>query len=218
MSQLRLSLLLLLLTGFFISCASSRPSTVQDYESAALSKAPQEGQVERKIIYSANLTLSVDNPNSTNSTLKQIANKYEGYFNEIGTYRTVIRVKSDYLNEATDEIATLGKVESKSLSGRDVTEEFMDYQIRLENAQKARDRYLELLAQAENVEATLKVEKELERLNEKIELLKGRIKRINHLSDYSTISIQLKKKKKPGILGYVSLGIYHSVKWLFVRN
>jgi hypothetical protein len=62
------------------------------------------------------------------------------------------------------------------------------------------------------------VEKELERLNETIELLKGEMNRINHLTAYSTISVYLKEKKKPGIIGYVGVGIYQAVKWLFVRN
>ena len=74
------------------------------------------------------------------------------------------------------------------------------------------------MEEAENVEAALKVEKELERLNEKIDLLKGKINRIDHLSEYSTISINYEQHKKPGILGYIGLGLYKGVKWLFVRN
>ena len=109
-------------------------------------------------------------------------------------------------------------MQNKNIVGQDVTEEYTDYKIRLENAEKARKRYLELLAKAEDVEATLKVEKELERLNETIDLLKGKMKRINHLSEYSTITVNLKEKKKPGLLGYIGIAIYHSVKWLFVRN
>ena len=47
----------------------------------------------------------------------------------------------------------------------------MDLEIRLENAEKARNRYLELLDKAETVGEVLSVEKELERLNEKIDLI-----------------------------------------------
>ena len=82
----------------------------------------------------------------------------------------------------------------------------------------ARKIYLELLKKAENVETALKVEKELERLNETIDLIKGKMNRINNLAEYSTIVINLKEKKKPGIIGYIGIGLYHSVKWLFVRN
>ena len=122
------------------------------------------------------------------------------------------------MDAAVKAIARLGKIQNQSLQGRDVTNEYLDYEIRLDNAIKARERYLELLNKAENVEAALQVERELERLNETIDLLKGRMNRIEHLSTFATITVELKEKKKPGILGYIGLGLYHSVKWLFVRN
>ena len=60
--------------------------------------------------------------------------------------------------------------------------------------------------------------RELERLNETIGLLKGRMARLDHLEAYSTINVELRERKKPGLLGYIGLGAYHAVKWLFVRN
>lgn len=173
---------------------------------------------ERKILFSAGLTLVVKNPDSTNIQIEQIAQKHKGYVNKIGTYQTVIRVKSDQLDAALDEISTLGKVRNKNLDGQDVTESYMDFKIRLDNAEKSRNRYLELLEKAETIAEILLVEKELERLNGTIEMLKGKMNRIEHLDEFSTISINLREKKKPGILGYVGLGIYRTVKWLFVRN
>ncbi len=177
-----------------------------------------ETKNERKVLFNAYLTLTVKNPDTANVYIEQIAKKYNGYVNQIGTYSSTIRVESDKLNDALKEIEALGRVDRKSISGQDVTDEYLDYEIRLENAHKARERYLELLEKAENVEAALKVEKELERLNETIDLLTGKMNRIDHLVQYSTITISLNEKKKPGVLGYVGMGLYYSVKWLFVRN
>lgn len=223
-------IIILFLSISILSCSASK-SYAPDY-----SQSPrQEGsgseiflkensvtasgvELERKILFSAYFSLIVNNTDTANARILKIADKYNGYANEIGTYRTVIRVRSNRLNEAVREISRLGKVKNKNITGQDVTEEFRDYQIRLENVKKARSRYLELLAKAENVEAALKVERELERLNETIDLLKGKINRLNHLEEFSTIHINLQEKKKPGILGYIGLGLYHSVKWLFVRN
>jgi hypothetical protein len=173
---------------------------------------------QKKILFSADLYLTVKNPDATNINIEKIAKNYKGYAKETGTYRTIIRVESKHLKNAIKDISELGKLRRKSINGQDVTESYLDYQIRLENAEKSRKKYLELLAKAENVATTLKVEKELERISEKIDLLKGKMKRINHLSDFSTITIYLKEKKKPGILGYIGVGLYRSVKWLFVRN
>jgi hypothetical protein len=173
---------------------------------------------QRKVISSAFLTLAVEHPDSTNQALAQIATRYEGYASQLGSYRSVIRVKSEHLDEALVAVRALGKVRSQRLGSEDVTDQYLDYQIRLENAQKARDRYLELLTQAENVEAALKVERELERLNETIDLLKGKLNRIDQLAVLATITVDLRERKKPGPIGYIGVGLYRAVKWLFVRN
>jgi hypothetical protein len=201
-----------------LSCASPK----YQYSDLAVARTAAQyddgQQTNRKILFSANLSITVKEPEEANQRMKEIARKHEGYVSEEGTARTVIRVSSARLEEAVEEVAALGKVTSKSLTGQDVTEDYLDLQVRLDNAQKARERYLELLAKAENVEAALKVEKELERLNETIDLLKGRINRIEHLDQFSTITARWSERKKPGLLGYVGIGLYQSVKWLFVRN
>ncbi len=122
------------------------------------------------------------------------------------------------LDTAIAAIAALGEITSKNIIGNDVTDRYTDYEIRLENAQSARKRYLELLSQAENVSAALMVEKELERLNTEIDLLEGQMRSITQNVQYSSITVYLNEKVKPGILGYIGIGIYEGVKWLFVRG
>lgn len=225
----KLSIFTLLLSAVLFSCSSTKnsgstyswPTDSETADGITLNESDQGMRGEnpdRKIIFNAQLSLAVDIPDSANGRIVDIAKKYGGYVHESGTFRSAIRVKSVHLQDAVRDISDLGKVRSKSISGYDVTEEYYDYQIRLDNAEKSRKRYLELLAKAENVQAALKVEKELERLNETIDLLKGKMNRIDHLSEYSTIFIEIKERKKPGLLGYIGVGIYHAVKWLFVRN
>ena len=172
----------------------------------------------RKILFSAYLTVEVDIPDTASGALKTIAKKYGGYVQESGSNRTIIRVRSEQLQTALEDIAGVGHITNKNVVGNDITDEYLDIKIRLDNALKARERYLQLLEKAENVEATLKVEKELERLNETIDRLKGRVNKFNHLSEYSTITVTIEKKSQPGILGYIFLGMYYSVKWLFVMD
>ncbi len=173
---------------------------------------------QRVVIYDARLDLTVKRPDTANMKLAAIAKKYEGYVQGSGTESAIIRVKASHLNEAIADIAKLGKLTYKNIYGDDVTDEYHDLNMRLENAEKARARYLELLAKAQNVDETLKVEKELERLNGEIDLLKGKIGRIAHLSEFSTITIEFTQKHQPGMLGYVGIGVYKVVKWLFVWN
>jgi len=111
-----------------------------------------------------------------------------------------------------DAVSKLGTVIRKNINAQDVTEDYLDYQIRLENAKKSRDRYLELLARAANVTATLKVEHELERLNGIIDLYTGKIKRLEYYSEFSTLTVNLDRERKQGLIGYISVGLYKSVK------
>jgi len=180
----------------------------------------EEGRVanNKKVIFSSSIYLTVENPDTTIARLTNITQKHKGYVQESGTMKCIIRIPNETRTAAAGEIEACGKVTYKNTTGEDVTDQYADYAIRLDNAKKARQRYLELLEKAETVAEALLVEKELERLNETIDLLEGKMNRIDHLSTYSTITIYLKEKKKPGIIGYIGIGIYHSVKWLFVRN
>ena len=144
--------------------------------------------------------------------------KYDGYVSQSSTNYATIRVLSKHFDAAINDLMTFGEVQSKQLSGQDVSDEYIDYEIRLENAIKARERYLVLLDKAENIIEAIMVEKELERLNGTIDLLKGKLEKYDHLEQYSTISVSFKEKKKPGLFGYIGMGIYYPVKWLFVRN
>jgi hypothetical protein len=171
-----------------------------------------------KIIYNAYIRLIVKQPDSLSQKLKEIAVKYDGYLLSAGSDEITIRVIADKLENAISDIEKEGKVDYKNISGEDVTEQFSDFEIRLDNAMKARKRYLELLENAANVSEALEVEKELERLNNEIELLKGKLKRMEHLVSYSTIRVGYQEKVKPGVLGYIGIGTYKFVKWFFVRN
>lgn len=212
---------------FVSGCVSKKEASMyyssseMPYRTAGLNKGSDKevhANEKRMLIYNAYLDLIIKDPDTINRKLIDIAKKYNGYAQSIGSRQTIIRVVSDSLNKAVQDISKLGKLNGKSISGEDVSEQYNDLRIKLENAERARKRYLELLDKAQNVDETLKVEKELERLNGEIDLLKGKINRYNHLTEYSTITISLKEKVKPGIVGYVFIGVYRAVKWLFVRN
>lgn len=179
------------------------------------SRAPEE----RLLTYDATISIEINTYNDTIiEYFKTTARKYGGYLSASTEYRSTIQVTAQNLDAALNDLAVLGKVQSKSVTGKDVTEEYADLEIRLENAQAARKRYLELLAQAENVSAALMVEKELERLNKEIDLLEGQKRYLEQNINFSSITIYLSEKVKPGVLGYVGIGIYEGIKWLFVRN
>ena len=194
------------------------------YTAATYSNAPDEfllkdkkkASSDRKVIRESELRLLVKNPDTTNAEIIRIADKYKGYVVLSGNQSTRIRVEASLMNEAIEDISKLGKVQDKTIRGKDVSDEYLDNEIRLENAERARKRYLELLDKAQTVSEGIMVERELERLNGEIDGLKGRLKNIDHLSEYATIDVRLQEKKILGPLGLISVGVYKFVKLLFV--
>ncbi len=169
------------------------------------------------IIYDAQLYINTElESDSINNSIIRIAEKYNGYTTNRANNYIIIRVKADLLKNAINDIEQFGEITQKIIQGNDLTLEFSDLNVKMDNLEKSRQRYLELLAKAENVETALKVEKELERLLFEIERTKGRLETISHLEKYSTISIYYKKEHKPGPISWVFKVIYSGVKWLFV--
>lgn len=202
------------------SYASNAPASYGYNYKGLISEQSEPGKMqdERMMAYDAIVDLTVKEPDTTIVQIRKMVDEKNGYIVSISPSRAVFRVKATMLNSCLEQIALFGKVTDKTIIGSDVTDQYQDLEIRLENAMKARSRYLELLEKAENVQAALMVEKELERLNTEIDILTGKIKRLEHIVEYSSITVNIEKKVKPGIVGYVFVGLYKSVKWLFVRN
>ncbi len=81
------------------------------------------------------------------------------------------------------------RFDQKDITTQDVTEEFMDLQTRINTKEKVEKRYLEVLAEAKNVEEILKVEAEVAKVRETIERAEGRLKYLQNKTQLSTIYI-----------------------------
>jgi hypothetical protein len=180
--------------------------------------ATKEYSGPKMLVYNANIGITVKNSDSTISQITRIAAEQKGYVVSKSNYQITIRIESEKLDGTVAQVSKLGKLTRKSVSTTDVSDNYADIKIRLDNAEKARTRYLELLAKAENVEAALKVEKELERLNTEIDQLRGQVIKMEHDVRFSTLTVNVNQKQKLGPLGYLFVGIGKGIGWLFVRG
>lgn len=212
--------------SFLTSCSAtnlaSEPaygkSISSDYGDINADKAEEITQTERKIIYNASMRVEVKKLETQTKDVVEKAKIQGGYMVSADIDNVTIRIPAEKLNSFMDEIATYGKVESRNVYSQDVTEQYADLDIRLENAEKSRKRYLELLNKANEVADILAIERELERLNTNIERLKGQLNSYDTQVKYSSVSIYFDEKVKPGPLGYIFVGLYKGVKFLFVRG
>jgi len=151
------------------------------------------------------------------------AKGFGGYLSQRSSNSLVVRVPAKDFNTLHDFIKTLAKVKYENVTAQDVTMQYTDLKIRLDVQTKMLARYNELLKRAANVKEAVEVERELSRITERVEQLKGQIRYYDSQIGYSTINVTFQepyaaftKETKPGPLGWVFYGLYVGVKWLFV--
>ncbi|HEY6953184.1 MAG TPA: DUF4349 domain-containing protein [Bacteroidota bacterium] len=222
-----MKLLLVILALFLgVSCSTQRiadrysstssQDVLREQTRGSASEQNTTSTLERVIQYSATINMNTDSPDSLFKRILDLTVANEGYMLRTEKERITVRIPTPRFASFLNSLSGYGEVVSKNIEGTDVTEEYFDLTTRLDNAQKTRLRYLELLNRAQTVESALSVERELERLNRDIDLLSGRINKLKHLADFSTITITTAAPVRPGPLGYVFYAAYVAFKWLIV--
>lgn len=157
-------------------------------------------QEDRKMIYTANLTLHVEDVrdagteiktfveglggNVTDSSITRGDNSYTGWF--------TVRVPVEQFDTALSGLKEMAVyVESEYSNAQDVTEYYTDLESRLTNKQAEEAQYLEILDQAESVTDILAVTQYLSTVRYEIESLQGQIKYYDSQIDYSSITVYL---------------------------
>ena len=189
------------------SRASSEPSAVEETSG-----------YERMIAYTASLRLSVRGTEETRSILLDHIKGSNGFVVRETENSITMRIPSAAMDNFLARARTLGTIESESRTGTDITDQYRDNTIRLDNLRNVRNRYVALLEQATTVSDILGIERELERVNTDIEILEGRIRHAELSVAYSNITVTLSEKARPGPIGWFFYGLYHGIKWLIVWN
>jgi len=146
---------------------------------------------QRVVIYSGVMGLVVSDIRQTLETIRAQAVTMGGYMQEMDACSIMVRVPAGRFNDAVAFVATLGEIVQQHIKSQDVTEEMRDLKIRLDNAQQTRTRLLGILEKSQKVEDTLKIEAELERVTQTIELLKGKIQMLESQVAFSVLKVQL---------------------------
>src|SRR5688500_9073055 len=99
-----------------------------------------------------------------------------------------IKVPVEQFDEVVQLIAEDGdKIIEKRISSEDVTASLFDTRSRMEAKKRVRERYMDLLKQANKMNDILEVEKEINGIQQEIEAAAGRINYLSHASAYSSI-------------------------------
>lgn len=167
-------------------------------DSHLISSTTTVAGIERKVIYTSQLSLQVEDLDRFHERLEERLQALGGYLAQAsisgqergrrqGSFS--LRVPAAQFEPLLTEIKNLGTVERENRSANDVTQEYIDLDARLANLKRQEERLAEILKQARNVNEVLQVEKELGRTRGEIESLSGRLKYLKNQIDFSTVNI-----------------------------
>jgi len=150
------------------------------------------------IIRTAQLSLITKEFDKARANLESILKRHRGYVGELkaggatGSGRTLtatLRVPADQLDPTLTEVKVLGRVESESQSGQDVTSQYVDLQARLANARNTEQRLTDLLRnRTGKLSDVLEVEQEVDRVRGEIEQMEAERKNMANQVSFATLN------------------------------
>jgi hypothetical protein len=157
-------------------------------------------QIERLVIKTAEISLQVESVGQAEADVRAKVQALGGYVvraessgaDENLTARITFRVPAPRFDEALAGMQGLAKkVLGRTVSGDDVTEEFVDLQSRMRNLEVTRDRLLTFMDKATTVEEALQVNTSLSQIQGEIEQVKGRTEFLKQSAALSTVTVSL---------------------------
>ncbi len=168
---------------------------------------------DRLVIYTASIGLNVSSVQLALPQIQQIAASQGGYIGrtdlqpipkgvyiagkevkEQGFTATItVLIPANRYGEAQTQIMKLGKVDYYSLSTQDVTDQAVDLEARLKNAQNVLNQYNDILTKASRIEDILNIQSRIDNTQERIEVLKAQTQNLQKQVSYATITLTLKE-------------------------
>lgn len=159
--------------------------------------------IERKLIKTGNITFEVKELEATRKSIVGLVKQYKGYISNDREYKSSdrlsntlsVRIPEEKFDVLLKEISKgVDKFDNKSVNISDVTEQFLDTEVRLKTKKALEAKYLEILKKAKTVREILDVERELGKLRGDIESTEGRLKYLQNQVSFSTLNITFYKQ------------------------
>ncbi|HIH97280.1 MAG TPA: DUF4349 domain-containing protein [Thermoplasmata archaeon] len=155
-------------------------------------------RAERMVIQKASLKLEVEDSSETAEKITEITRAAGGFIADSETWitstgqgkgKSTIRIPREKFFSTIGKIELLGNVESKEITGEDITEEYIDLESHLRNYQQTEDRLLKILKKAKKVSEIMEVEEALTEVRGEIEEITGRMEYLRNRVNLSTITV-----------------------------
>ncbi len=155
---------------------------------------------ERMVVRTADLDLIVPDTEKAMDDIQAMARELGGYVVSVEAYQyqegrqatVTFRVPAERLDAALDRLRAMATtVRRESVSGQDVTDQYVDLQSRLRHLEAKEKQLLEFLDRAEDTEAILAVYEHLSQTQAEIEQVKGRMQYLENQAALATVTVRL---------------------------
>ncbi len=162
--------------------------------------APQPDVEERKKVRNATISLHVSNVRETVNSIGDYVDKIDGYVvnqsvntpNESSSGNMTVRVPTEELDATLEYLRDRSvNVVYESISGRDITNEYVDTQAKLETLEGTKAIFESMLEEAEDFDEILRAQKEILSVQRQIDNVKGQIEYMEGTSETALIRINL---------------------------
>lgn len=154
---------------------------------------------DKKVMKDGSLDIRVQNADEAAESIRQIAEAKGGSVEQSNFWRTTddvktgsvtVKVPVDKFDETFTELKKVATfIVSESVSGSDVTEQFIDLQARLKNKKAQEEALQNVLNKAEKVSDIIDVTRALGNVRAEIESLEGQIRYFNNQTDLAALTV-----------------------------
>lgn len=153
-----------------------------------------------KVIKTARLRLEIgeNSLSGTFAEVERLAGRHGGFVSESFTRsdparsgELTIRVPAAVFESVVAELKSLGQVEAQRISGVDVTADFVDLQARLRNWEAQERVLVRLMSEANTINESLQVQRELQGVRVEIERIQGQLRVLRDQTELASISLSI---------------------------
>ena len=215
--------------GAVKNAAYAKDATTADVDTADMQRpldgteaASTAAMLERQLIKEGTLNFETHNIAETRQHIESLVQKYGAYIsqeNERATYSRIyqnmsIRIPNAHFDVFVTELSGgVKKIDEKSITVQDVTEEFIDSTARLAVKKETEQGYLRLLNQAKTIKDILDIQNELQDIRSDIESIEGRLRYLKSAVNFSTLHISMYQQiEAASDTGSVFMPIWDAIK------
>ena len=162
--------------------------------------APQPDITDRKIATDISMSLLVKNVKETANKVIDLAMNSGGYLVNLNTSSgetdsnstVAIRVPSNQTKSVVEQLRAMSiRVVSENISGYDVTDQYVDYDAKLEILNNNKTRFLEISNKATTVDEILRVQQAINDVQNQIDGVKGQLKYLSGISSTALFTVSI---------------------------